>query len=162
MLISVAPHKVIPLILAPVLAITVTMSKSGPNFTSYDEPGPRSNCYVKVDDPHISKYYLKKGQERVKVNARSVCSHGHRHVNLSVEIWKDGRVGSNFVGIFSTNPLTFTSITGLVEIKNASVKCKNRKPTKYFAYAYGKAEIEGKKSRTPVAVTDHVVLRCGT
>ena len=160
--ISTAPHKLLPLILIPAIAITLTSSKSGPNFTSYDEPGPRSNCYVKVDNPHISKYYLKRGQVRVKVNARSICTYGHRQVKLAVEIWKDGRVGSNFVKMFSTNPLAPTSFGNLVELKSASVVCKNSRPTTYFAYSYGKAEVNGNKRRTPVAVTDHVVLRCGT
>lgn len=162
MFISTAPHKLLPLILVPVLAMALTTSKSGPNFTSYDEPGPRSNCYVTVDDPHTSNYYLKRGQTRVKVNARSVCTYGHRQVKLTVEIWKNGRVGSNFVKIFSTNPTALSSFGDLVEMKSASVLCKNTKPTSYFAYAYGKAVVNGSHRSTPVAVTAHVTLRCGT
>jgi hypothetical protein len=98
----------------------------------------------------------------VKVNARSNCSYGHRNVILTIEIWKEGRLGSNFVEKFSTNPAASTSSGELVEMKGASVICKNFRLTKYFAYAYGKAEVNGKNRRTPVAVTDHLKLKCGT
>ncbi|MFM6941664.1 MAG: hypothetical protein ACKOXI_06825 [Candidatus Planktophila sp.] len=117
---------------------------------------------MKVDDPHISDYYAARGEVRVKVNARSICKIGHNRVKLTVEIWKDGTVGINFVKKFSTNPLALTSHGALVEMKSASAICKDLRPTTYFAYAYGKAEVNGKFRRTPVAVSDHLRLRCGT
>jgi hypothetical protein len=160
--ISIASHKLIPVFLVVAFLAPSSTSRTGPNLTSYDEPGPRSNCYIKVDDPHISEYYKKRGEVRVKVNARSICTLGHRNVKLTIEIWKDGRIGSNFVGRFSTNPLAPTSLGNEVELKSASVLCKNRQPTDYFAYAYGKAEVNGKIRRTPVAVSKHLELRCGT
>lgn len=159
---SAAPHKLLPILLVASLAVTPFSKKSGPNTTSYDEPGPRSNCFIKVDDPHISKYYLYRGEVRVKVNARSVCSYGHQRVKLTVEIWKDGKVGSNFVGRFSTNPLAASSTGKIINLKNASVVCKNLRPTKYFAYAYAEALVNGKSRKTPIAVTDHINIECGT
>lgn len=159
---SIASHKLIPLILIVSFLAPSSTSRTASNLTSYDEPGPHSNCYIKVDDPHISEYYKKRGENRVKVNARSICTYGHRNVKLTIEIWKDGRIGSNFVGRFSTNPLAPTSLGNEVELKSASVFCKNRQPTDYFAYAYGKAEVNGKIRRTPVAVSKHLELRCGT
>lgn len=160
--ISVAPHKLLPVMFLSALVFFPSLHSSGQNFTSYDEPGPRSNCYIKVDNPHISNYFAKRGENRIKVNARSVCTFGHRNVILTIEIWKDGRLGSNFVGKFSTNPLAHTSEGKLVEMKSASVICKDNRPTTYFAYAYGKAEVNGKNRRTPVAVSDHLKLKCGT
>lgn len=159
---SAAPLKLLPALLLSTFMFLPYSPISGPNFTSYDEPGPRSNCYIKVDNPHISNFFAKRGEIRVKVNARSVCTYGHREVSLTIEIWKDGQVGSNFVGKFSTNPLARTSAGKLVEMNSASVICKNFRSTKYFAYAYGKAEVNGKARRTPVAVTDHLSLKCGT
>lgn len=159
---SAAPHKLLPALLLSTFIFSSSSPTSGPNLTSYDEPGPRSNCYIKIDNPHISNYFTKRGQTRVKANARSVCTYGHREVNLTIEIWKDGRVGSNFVGKFSTNPLARTSVGTLVEMKSASVLCKTLRPTKYFAYAYGKAVVNGKARKTPVAVTEHIELKCGT
>jgi len=160
--ITTAPHKLLPILLVSTFAFIFNSPLHGPNLTSYDEPGPRSNCYIKVDDPHISKYFLRRGERKVKVNARSFCAPGHRNVRITIEIWKDGRVGSNFVMKFSTNPVSSTSRGILVEMKNASVLCKDLRPTNYFAYAYGEAEVNGKRRKTPIAVTDHLNLKCGT
>lgn len=161
---STPAHKSLPIVMATsiTLAIFSGPTSSSPNLTSYDEPGSRSDCYIKVDDPHISNYYLKRGEVRVKVNARSYCALGHSQVKLSIEIWKKGRIGSNFVKKFETLPNAKISSGIKVELKNASVICLNEKATSYFAYAYSKALVHGKKRRTPVAVSDTVNLKCGT
>jgi len=159
---TTGPHKLFPLILLSTFALAFSPAKQGPNLTSYGEPGPRSNCYIKVDDPHISKHFVNRGEVRVKVNARSVCANGHSHVKLTVEIWKEGFFGSNFVQRFSTNPLAPTSEGRVIQIKSASVSCKDLRPTKYFAYGYANAIVEGKERRTPIAVTEHLKLKCGT
>ena len=159
---ATSPHKLFPIILLSTFAIAWSPAKQGPNQTNYGEPGPRSNCYIKVDDPHISRHYANRGELRVKVNARSVCTDGHSQVKLTVEIWKEGLVGSNFVQKFSTNPLASTSDVKVIQLKSASVLCRDFRLTKYFAYAYGKALVQGKDRRTPVAVTEHLQLKCGT
>lgn len=164
MILSTPAHKSLPIVIATTIAIAILPAaySGSPNLTSYDEPGPRSACYIKVDDPHISNYYLSRGEVRVKVNARSICGIGHSEVKLTIEIWKRGRIGSNFVRKFTTEPLSRTSSGTRVELKNASVICLNEKETSYFAYAYSKAIVHGKKRRTPVAVSDTVNLKCGT
>ena len=161
---SATPHKLLPftLILASTIAVLPGNFNNSPNLTSYDEPGPRSNCYIKVDDPHISEHFRKRGEDWVKVNAKSFCTQSHSNVRLTIEIWKEGRAGSNFVGKFETNP-NLRSSSGIdVRLKSASVKCKNAKGTNYYAYAYGKALVNGKQRRTPVAVSKIVTLACGT
>ena len=83
-------------------------------------------------------------------------------MKLTVEIWKEGRFGSNFVGMFSTDPSLISSSGIRVDMKNASVPCKDVRETKYYAFAYSKAIVAGKNRKTPYAITDHLDIQCGT
>lgn len=159
---SSAPHKLLPFAIAVALFSSWMPASSDTNQSSYDEPGPRSSCYIKIDNPHISTFYLDRKQRRVKVNARSVCSQGHVNVKLTIEIWKRGFFGSELVKKFSTNPSAKSSSGEKVELKSASVGCRNQKNTKYFAYGYASAKINGKPTKTSYATTAFITLNCGT
>jgi hypothetical protein len=132
------------------------------NRTSYGEPGPRSDCFIRVDDPHISKYFERKKIRAVKVNAISSCKTGHRNVLLTVILWKRENVLPSRLKTFTTDPLDPKSSKKLVFMKDAAVECIDRKVTTYYAFAQSAAFVKGKYQQTPVAYSDQVALACGT
>jgi hypothetical protein len=132
------------------------------NLTSYGEPGPRSDCFIRVDDPHISKYFERRNVRAVKVNAISSCKTGHRNVLLTVILWKRENVLPSRLKTFTTDPLDPKLSKKLVFMKDAAVECINRKVTFYYAFAQSAAFVKGKYQQTPVAYSDQVALACGT
>ncbi|MEI9906821.1 MAG: hypothetical protein WDO06_01950 [Actinomycetota bacterium] len=125
---------------------------------------PKPVCRIELDNAHYSTTFIKHlKQKHVKVNAWSVCNVHQLRVTLTLEIYKTGFFEDHLVKKVETKEYLPTS-TGLrVEIKNASVKCKNNKPTSYYGVVYSKAFIGGKwqyAGRTRSLSIAH--LECGT
>lgn len=144
------------------IALVFAGPSRGANHTSYGEPGPRSDCFIRVDDPHISKYFERRNIRAVKVNAVSSCKTGHRNVLLTVILWKKDGVLPSRLKIFTTDPSDPKSNKKLVHMQEAAVECINRKVTTYYAYAQSAAFIKGKYKQTPVAYSGQIALACGT
>lgn len=149
-------------ITAGAIALVFAGPSRGANLTSYGEPGPRSECFIRVDDPHISKYFERRNIRAVKVNAISSCKTGHRNVLLTVILWKRESVLPSRLKTFTTDPSDPKSSRKLVFMKDAAVECINRKVTFYYAFAQSAAFVKGKYQQTPVAYSDQVALACGT
>lgn len=144
------------------IALVFAGPSQGENLTSYGEPGPRSDCFIRVDDPHISKYFERRNIRAVKVNAISSCKSGHRNVLLTVILWKRENVLPSRLKIFTTDPSDPKSSKKIVFMKDAAVECINRKITIYYAFAQSEAFVKGKYRQTPVAYSDQISLACGT
>jgi hypothetical protein len=128
------------------------------------EPGPKTKCFIKIGDPHISRYLLeRRGIRAVKVDAESRCNYFQQNVRLKVRIYKKSRFSSDLVGEFEIDPLNPRSSGFTVRNWQAYEVCKNRKPTIYFGTAVSQAEINGKILTTPAARSANSKhLKCGT
>jgi hypothetical protein len=128
------------------------------------EPGPKTKCFIKISDPHISRYLLeRRGIRAVKVDAESRCNYFQQNVRLKVRIYKKSRFSSDLVGEFEIDPLNPRSSGFTVRNWQAYEVCKNRKPTIYFGTAVSQAEINGKILTTPAARSaNSKPLKCGT
>jgi hypothetical protein len=128
------------------------------------EPGPKTKCFIKIGDPHISRYLLeRRGIRAVKVDAESRCNYFQQNVRLKVRIYKKSRFSSDLVGEFEIDPLNPRSSGFTVRNWQAYEVCKNRKPTIYFGTAVSQAEINGKILTTPAARSaNSKPLKCGT
>ena len=125
---------------------------------------PRTNCNIRVDDPHISKSIrLNKGFSAVKVNARSKCAVEMSNLSLTVEIYKKGFLRSYLVRE-TTRQISNQIPAGLV-IKNKStwIRCKSSRNSQYFGVAYASAYVLDKPASTlRVRSANTVSLPCGT
>jgi hypothetical protein len=126
--------------------------------------GPKTQCFIKIGDPHISRYLLKRrGIRAVKVDAESRCNYFQQNVRLKVRIYKKSRFSSDLVGEFEIDPLNPRSSGFTVRNWQAYEVCKNRKPTIYFGTAVSQAEINGIILTTPAARSaNSKPLKCGT
>lgn len=128
------------------------------------EPGPKTKCFIKIGDPHISRYLLeRRGIRAVKVDAESRCNYFQQNVRLKVRIYKKGIFSNYYVGEFAIDPLNPKSSGFTVRNWQAYEVCKNQKRTIYFGTAFSQAEINGKILTTPVARSAYSKpLKCGT
>jgi len=99
----------------------------------------------------------------VKVNARSICNVVQSQVTLTVEIYKNGRLGPIFLRKFSTNPASRSSKGLIIKMNSAKLVCKNNTVTTYYGVAYSKAIISGGwqyagRTKSPL----NIPLKCGT
>lgn len=128
------------------------------------ESGPKTQCFIKIGDPHISRYLLeRRGIRAVKVNAESRCNYFQQNVRLKVRIYKKGRFSNYFVREFEIDPSNPKSSGFIVKNWQSYEICKNQKRTIYFGTAISQAEINGRILTTPVARSaDSEPLKCGT
>lgn len=128
------------------------------------EPGPKTQCFIKIGDPHISKYLLeRRGIRAVKVDAESRCNYFQQNVRLKVRIFKKGRFSNYFVKEFEIDPSNPKSSGFIVKNWQSYEICKNQKKTIYFGTATSQAEINGRILTTPVARSaNSKPLKCGT
>lgn len=134
------------------------------NATSGTITPPKTNCYIKIDDPHFSEYLRRnKMLAAVKINASSKCGKPIRNLTLWVEIYKTGKYFDHQV---AKNEFTkFGNIRPNQVIKNRKtyVKCLNSIETSYYGVAYAEAIIDGKVRSTPhVYSAETFTFNCGT
>lgn len=152
----------------PVALFTATAASilfSPPSHATTSPPKqPKAACRIEVDNAHISTSLVKHRKLKyVKVNARSICNVPQQRVTLTLEIYKIGLFGDHFVHRFETKEYLRQSAGLRVEIKDATVRCKNNEVTNYFGVAYAKAIIESKwqyAGRT--RSRSNIPLHCGT
>lgn len=147
------------------LATAASILFSAPTHAASAHPNkPKAACRIEVDNAHISTSLVKhRNLKYVKVKARSICNVPQQRVTLTLEIYKTGLFGEHFVGRFETKEYLPQSSGLKVEIKDATVRCKNNEMTRYFGIAYAKAIIEGKWQYAGRTRSDGITpLRCGT
>lgn len=125
---------------------------------------PITKCNIRIDDPHISKYFLRtEGIIAVKVNARSKCDKTMRELKLKVEIYKVGLLRDYKKGESELSVKGLIFPNRVVENNKTYVQCINLKPSKYYGVAYASAVIEGQPRRTlKVTSAKIVTLNCGS
>jgi hypothetical protein len=128
------------------------------------EPGPKTQCFIKIGDPHISTYLNERRRlKAVKVDAESRCNFFQKNVALTVTIFKVGRFSDHFVNEFRTDPANSKSSGFTVKNWQTYRECKNEKETIYYGVASSQAEINGKLLRTVKARSNNSKpLKCGT
>jgi hypothetical protein len=128
------------------------------------EPGPKTQCFIEIGDPHISTYLKeRRGVKAVKVDAESRCNFFQQNVALTVTIFKVGRFSHHFVKEFRTDPANPKSSGFTVKNWQTYRECKSQKETVYYGVASSEAEINGKLLRTVKARSNNSEpLMCGT
>lgn len=125
---------------------------------------PKAICRIEIDNAHYSTSLAKSEKAKyVKVNARSLCNVIQSQVTLTVEIYKNGRLGPIFLRKFSTNPASRSSKGLIIKMNSAKLLCKNNTETTYYGVAYSKAIINGGwqyagRTKSPL----NIPLKCGT
>ena len=125
---------------------------------------PKAICRIEIDNAHYSTSMARSVKAKyVKVNARSLCNVVQSQVTLTVEIYKNGRLGPIFLRKFSTNPASRSSKGLIIKMNSAKLVCKNNKVTTYYGLAYSKAIINGAwqyagRTKSPL----NIPLKCGT
>ena len=142
------------------IALVLTLLFS--SYSSAHGAFPPPQCRIEIDNAHISTFNVEQfGKRTVKIVARSKCELYQEKVDLTLEIWKSGK-------IFDRKIKTFKNLKNsgyVVAINHAYIPCKNSKLTHYYAIAKGKAFIEGKWRIAPLASTKNEkqgLLKCGT
>ncbi len=154
-----------PIAIFAVFLIILPLLFSTPsNATTVRPKAPKASCRIEIDNAHISTSLLTHRKLKyVKVNARSICNVPQQRVTLTVEIYKTGLFGDHFVGRFETKEYLRQSAGLRVEIKDATVRCKNNEMTRYFGIAYAKAIIQGIWQYAGRTRSDGITpLHCGT
>lgn len=125
---------------------------------------PKAICRIEIDNAHYSTSMARFEKAKyVKVNARSICNVVQSQVTLTVEIYKNGRLGPIFLRKFSTNPASRSSKGLIIKMNSAKLVCKNNTVTTYYGVAYSKAIISGGwqyagRTKSPL----NIPLKCGT
>jgi hypothetical protein len=125
---------------------------------------PKAICRIEIDNAHYSTSMARSVKAKyVKVNARSLCNVVQSQVTLTVEIYKNGRLGPIFLRKFSTNPASRSSKGLIIKMSSAKLVCKNNTLTTYYGVAYSKAIINGGwqyagRTKSPL----NIPLKCGT
>ncbi len=124
---------------------------------------PLTNCYIRIDNPHISKYILRtQGILAVKVNARSKCNQPMRDLILTVEIHKTGLLRDYRLNRTRFKVVGRIFANQVIKNEDTYVKCINQKPSSYYGVAYASAVIDGKLKKTlKVTSAKNVRLACG-
>lgn len=125
---------------------------------------PKTHCYIRIDDAHISSKVVKGGHEVVKVNARSTCNYPQEHLTLFVEIWKMGSLGPTLVTWEPASALKYPVSTNHPFKNEKTFKaCKGSQVTRYFGIAWSDALVNGRwVVAGPVRSLNAVPLPCGT
>ena len=125
---------------------------------------PATKCNIRVDDPHISKYILRKrGVLAVKVNARSTCDKAMRNLELNVEIYKVGLFRDYRVGKGEVQIQGLIYANKVIKNEKANTECINQKSSRYYGITYASAIIDGQPRKTlKVTSAKTITLECGT
>ncbi len=150
-----------------VASITIPVSyvaASGPIQSAMAPPGATLSplCGVQISNPHISTYYQKQGQTRVKVNAQLICSAPVPHLTLTVALWKSSFW--SFLGQNNKINQTQTSNSGQSLLKNqgtASPTCNSNKSTSYWGEAIAQS-VEPTGTYYDDDKSQTVQIPCGT
>lgn len=145
------------------LVISASILLSFCNYPSLAN-APKTNCYIRVDNPHISKSLKRtKGVTAVKVNARSKCDKAMSDLTLYVEIYKVGFFRNELVNGEKREVLGYISPNKIIKNFRTYEECTSSKVSKYFGKAYATAFIDGRKFSTPFVWSRKTVsLPCGT
>jgi hypothetical protein len=124
----------------------------------------KAPCRLEVEYAHISTSIFEKSKQMaVKVNAFSICNVPSSNVQITVQIWKTGRLSPIKV------QQSIAKYRGVVPAgkkfsnKDTYTKCKDRTPTYYYGVAYAKALIAGKWQYARQTLSkEPKLLMCGT
>ena len=140
----------------------VIASASSQSAMPLGEAASPSGCGVQVDWPHISSYYMRYGQQRVKVNARDVCAIPVDELSLTVTLWKSSFW--SFLGLNNKIISRQTHNSGQSVLGNTgavSPVCNSTKTTSCWGVAIAQSiETSGiyyRSDKSPV-----VQISCGT
>lgn len=134
------------------------------NHSSSVATSPRTNCNIRVDNPHLSAVLQKTtGVTAVKVNARSKCDKAMSNMTLTVEIYKVGFFRNELVRKAKREVLGYIPPNKVIKNFRTFEMCTSQRLSKYFGKAYATALIEGRAFSTPAVWSARTVsLPCGT
>ena len=151
------PFKKLGIVISSVLLLSLWQSSS---FAT----SPTTNCYIRVDNPHISTSLKRtRGVTAVKVNARSKCDKAMSNLTLYVEIYKVGFFRNELVKGEKREELGYISPNKIIKNFRTYEECTSSKMSRYFGKAFATAFIEGRQFSTPSVWSKKTVsLPCGT
>lgn len=151
------------LVLIPIIIAQFAAPVFAQASISKPSPSPLV-CHIRIHDPHISEYMKTKiGVDYVKANAESKCNRYQSKVILTVQIIKLTRFGDEFITQKSTK-MNAPQSSGLKVVNEGTMRrCKDSKPTFFYAVAFAKAFIDGRWQYAGKTRSENIVeLRCGT
>jgi hypothetical protein len=114
-------------------------------------------CRIDIDDAHLAMSGVNNtGVISVKVKVRTVCNKDQTNAKIFLEIHKTGFLWPHRVDKFPPVPFDFIPAFTTKEIKEFSVKCKNKRMTTYYGKAWGIAQIDGVVEYARPATSEHV------
>ena len=152
------------LTLACLSLFSIAISMQPVNASNVAVTPPKTNCYIKIDDPHFSEYFRRnKAISAVKINASSKCGKPISNLTLWVEIYKTGKYFDHEVAKSKFTKFGNIRPNQVIRNQKTYVECLNSKETDYYGVAYAEAMIAGKIRSTPrVYSAKTFTFACGT